>query len=138
MVIAGLDHVAVAGDELAGAVLVEGTGARVERLAARAGDLEPAAPVDGEVERVGGLGQRALDVQVADADGAHAEADLRALRHHVLAAAVGHALGALRLVDQIGEFGAGALERGRVDVGDVVGDDLNVGLLGGHAGRGDG
>jgi hypothetical protein len=42
------------------------------------------------------------------------------------------------LVEQIGELGAGALEAGRVDVGDVVGDDFQIGLLGVHAGGGDG
>ena len=38
----------------------------------------------------------------------------------------------------LSELGTGALERGRVDVGEVVGDDLDVGLLGRHAGGGNG
>ena len=44
----------------------------------------------------------------------------------------------LGLVEQVGEFGARALEAGGVDVGDVVGDDFEIGLLGVHAGGGDG
>ncbi|MNL77018.1 hypothetical protein D3C87_2030910 [compost metagenome] len=77
-------------------------------------------------------------MQVADRRGAHAEAERGAFRDRAVAAAVGHAARALRLVEQIGEFGPGALERRRVDVRDVVRDDLDVELLGAHAGRGDG
>ncbi len=51
---------------------------------------------------------------------------------------VGNALQPLGLVEQVGELGAGPLEACRIDVGDVVGDDFQVQLLGVHAGRGDG
>src|SRR5262249_54382697 len=69
-----VDGVAVAGHQLAGGGFVERAGAGIERLTARADDLKPAAAVDGEIEGVGGLRERPLDVQVADADGADAEA----------------------------------------------------------------
>ena len=69
------------------------------------------------------------------AAGPHAEPDLRALGDRVLAAADRHALQALRLVEQVGELGPRPLERRRVHVGDVVGDDLEIGLLGIHPGR---
>ena len=62
--------------------------------------------VDGEIKRVGGIGERPLDVQVADADGADAKADPRTFRYRVLAAAIGDALGPLGLVEEIGELGA--------------------------------
>ena len=41
------------------------------------------------------------------------------------------------LIDQVLEFGLPALVAGGRHVGDVVGNDLNVGLLGLHAGGGD-
>jgi hypothetical protein len=54
-----------------------------------------------------------------------------------LIGAARHALEPLGLVQQVGEFGPRALEAGGVDVGDVVGDDFQVELLGVHAGGGD-
>ena len=77
-------------------------------------------------------------MQVADGGGAHAEADLGAFGNGLLAAAVGRAGGALGLIEQVRELGPRALEARGVDVGDVVGDHLDVGLLGVHSRRGDG
>ena len=42
------------------------------------------------------------------------------------------------LVEQILEFGPLLLEAGGVHVRQIVGDDFDIGLLGQHAGRGDG
>jgi len=131
-------EIALDGDELAFGIGVEGAGAGVENLAFRPLNLEPALAVDGEVELVGGVGQCALHMQVADGRRLHTEPDLGAFRDGRLAAAHRHTLELLRLVEQIGELGAGALEAGGVDIGDVVGDDFDVHLLGVHARGGDG
>ena len=69
------------------------------------------------------------------ADKPCAEAELGAFRDGLLAGGDGNAVGALDLVEQVGELGARPLEARRVDVGDVVGDDFDIGLLGRHAGR---
>ncbi len=63
---------------------------------------------------------------------------MRALRNLRLAAPHRDALEALRLIEQVGELRPRALEGGGVDVGDVVGDDFDVQLLGVHARRCDG
>ena len=77
-------------------------------------------------------------MQLAHCDRADAEAEPRPFRHRVLAGAIRDALHALDLVEQVGEFGARALEGRRIDVRDVVRDHLDVELLRAHAGRGDG
>ena len=83
----GRDEIAVERDQLPLRVSVEAASARVIGVAVGVRHLEPAAPLDGEVELVAGLGQHALNVQVADRRRLHAEAELRALRHHALVAA---------------------------------------------------
>ncbi len=64
-----------------------------------------------------------------------ANTQLNALRDDAVAAGRAHG-NALGLVHQILEFRALTLEGGRIEVGNVVGDDFDVGLLGSHAGRG--
>ena len=77
-------------------------------------------------------------MDVADGDRFHAETDHGAFRHHAGIGAVRHTLQPFRLVEQIGKLRAGALEAGRVDVRDIVGDDFQIELLGIHAGCRDG
>lgn len=124
--------------QLAGGVGVEGAGAGVERAAIGALDLEPASTGQCHVETVAGAGEFALGVHIAHGRRLDAEADRNALRHQRGIGAVGHALRAVDLVEQVGEFGARPLVAGGVDVGDVVGDDFQICLLGIHAGGGDG
>src|SRR4030095_16718634 len=70
------------------------------------------------------------------AGGAHTRADLDPDRQH------GALVGGLRadaadlFVEQVLELGALLFVAGGAHVGDVVGDDLDVELLGHHAGRG--
>src|SRR5262249_11759586 len=125
-------------DDLPGGVLIEGSGTRIEVLAGRAGDLKPPTAIEREIKLVASVGQRALHMQVAHGGRAHAKTNLRSFRNDLLPAAVRRTRGALRLVEQIGEFRPRPLKAGRVDVGDVVGYHLDVGLLGLHAGRSDG
>ena len=133
----GRHQQAVAGDELALRIGAERAVARIDGVAVGVGDLEPAPPVDGEVEGIAGRGQRALDIDGTDGGGAHAKADLRAFRHGGARPAAGDALQAFVLIDEIGEFGARALEAGGVDVRDIVRDHLDVLFLGAHARRRD-
>ncbi len=128
-----LERIAIGRHDLSIRVRVECTGARVERVAIGSGDLEPAAAVQCEIETVARRGQRALDVQLANGGGAHAEADLRAFWNGRVASPVRHALHSLGFVEQIGELRTRALVAGRVDVRDVVSDRFYVRLLGVHA-----
>ncbi|EGE59948.1 hypothetical protein RHECNPAF_1760034 [Rhizobium etli CNPAF512] len=130
---AGKDLVAVNGDELALVVLVEGAGTGIERGAIGRLDLEEALADQRHVEIVAGLGEFALEMQIAHRRRLNTETDIGAFRDHGLVGAVGHTLGAFGLIEQIRELGAGPLEACRVDVGDVVGDDFQIGLLGIHA-----
>jgi hypothetical protein len=100
--------------------------------------LQPARAIDGDIELVAGIGERALGVEIADGGEPRSQAQLGAFRNGVLAAANGHAMDALDLIQEIGELGPRPLEAGGIDVGDVVGDDLDVQLLGRHARRRDG
>ncbi len=84
------------------------------------------------------LVEPALDVDVAHGRCLHAEADRDAFRHEAVGGARRHALHAVDLIEKVGELGARALEAGGVDVGDIVGDDFEIGLLGIHARGGDG
>ncbi|MHC2776987.1 hypothetical protein ACVIM7_006478 [Bradyrhizobium liaoningense] len=68
--------------------------------------LKPAATVDREVVGVAGLGQRALDVQLADRRRLDAEAEICAFRDRRGAVDVRDALHAVHLVEQIGELRA--------------------------------
>ena len=96
-------------DQLAERIRIEGTGTGIDGFAGRALDLEPALAGQSHVESVAGAGQRALNMNVADGGGADAEADIGAFGDHGLVAAVRRAGQPLRLVQQIGELGAGAL-----------------------------
>ena len=62
--IGGVTVIAVDGDDLAIGVGAERAGARVNGFAGRGRDLIPAASVDRQIERVAGIGQRALDVEL--------------------------------------------------------------------------
>ncbi|MNY00940.1 hypothetical protein D3C86_1334510 [compost metagenome] len=70
--------------------------------------------------------------------GLHAETDIGTFGHDRLIGAVRHTLHALGLVEKIGELRTRALVAGGVDVGDVVGNDFQIGLLGVHTGGSDG
>src|SRR6185312_1439472 len=91
--------------------------------------------VDRDVERVAGLLQVALREDPLGRHRPHAGADLQARRQVGLLRRVGARL-AQRLVEEILEHRARALEAGRVDVGEVVGDDVDLRLLRVEAGLG--
>ena len=135
---ARLDHQTVLGHELA-------LGA--EREIARAGigvgavgllDAEEARALDGDVVGIAGGLEVALGGDAIDGGGAHAGAQLDAVGR------IGALVGGLRaggldvLIEQVGEFGPLLLEGGGVHVRQIVGDHFDIGLLGQHAGRGDG
>ena len=80
-VIAGSTVIAVERDELAVRIGVECAVARVEGVAVGADHLEPAPPVERQIEAVSRLRQRALLMQIADGRRAHAKADLGAFRN---------------------------------------------------------
>src|SRR3546814_4850500 len=71
----------------------------------------------------------------ATSAGTHADDDLDARRHERLGIRGRRARTTQVLVQQILELGALALECRRAHVGDVVRDDLDIELLGHHAGR---
>src|SRR5690606_17853581 len=67
----------------------------------------------------------------------YAEADLRTLRHDVFAATRRRTSRPLRLIEEDRELRPRPFESGRIDVGDIIGDDFDIELLGTHAGRSD-
>ena len=135
MVMPGCTTLPCDGDDAALRVHLERAVAGVGEGAVRHRHLEEAFAADGDVEIGAGRRQRALRHQARRADGLDAAAEIDADRQDV---ALRRGLGADAahvLVEQILEFGALALVAGRAHVGDVVGDDLDVELLGHHSGR---
>src|SRR5690606_7180064 len=103
--------------------------------AVREVDHEIALAADGEVEVLFGGRDIALTHDAGGGRNAHARADLDADRN-LCAGFRGRGPGAaVGLVEQVLELGALALEAGGAHVGDVVGDDFDIALLRGHAGR---
>ena len=131
-----LERIALGGHDLALAVQVKRAGARVAGLAAGQRDLEEAGAFDREVERAAASLRRLPVLKLrAVATARDAEAGFEADRR----------FGLLRrrrarrldlLVDQVLELDAALLEAGRVDVGQVVRDVVDVGLLRVHAAGG--
>ena len=133
---AGLQHVAVAGDDLAGGVELERAVAGVAGAAVGQLDLEEAVALDRDVEVVAGLLQVALAEVARRRRHARAQADLQPGRQLRLVAA-GRAGLAQVLVHQVLEDHAAALVAVGADVGQVVGDGVQLELLAFHAGLGD-
>ncbi len=131
---AGLNDVALGVDDAALRVLLERAVARIAESAVRHLDLEPAVALNGDVERIAGLLQRALRHQARRADGLNAGAELDADRQDV-ALVGGLRADALHvLIEQVLKLGALALEAGGRHVGDIAGDDLDLKVHGRHAG----
>lgn len=95
--------------------------------------LEKAVALNCHVQRVAGILEIALGKELVHGCRPHAHADLDAHRQTVVA--VGNGTGDLHgLVHQVFELGPAFFEARGVDVGQVVGNDVNVELLGHHAG----
>ncbi len=93
---------------------------------------------DGDIVAIVGLGQRALGADTINAASAHARADLNAGWRTRLLTAGGGAGTRDLLVKQILKLRPLPLVSGRVHIGDVVRDDIDIGLLREHAGGSDG
>ncbi len=128
-------RVAVGGDDLALAVLLEGAVAGVGGGAVGQLDLEEALALDGDVQRVAGLRQVALGEDALGRHRAHAGAELQAGGNLRLRRAGGAGL-AQGLVEQVLEHRPRPLEAVGADVGEVVRGDVELGLLGIEAGSG--
>src|SRR3712207_6676698 len=122
-------HEALGGDDHALRRQAEGAVAGVGGLAGRELHLEVAVAADGEVEAVLGLLQVALLGDAVDRRRLHAEPDLRPRGQDRAVVRALRADAAEVLVEQVLELGPPALVAGGVQVGDVVRDDLDVGLL---------
>src|SRR5213080_469929 len=115
-------------------VELEGTRAREGGGAVGQRHLEEARPLHGQIERVAGLRVVALHVDALDGRRPRPEPHLDAGRR--LRVVRGRrSRRADRLVEQVLEVGPALLEARRVHVGQVVGDDVDVQLLGLHARR---
>ena len=90
-----------------------------------------------EIERIVGRGQVPLRVDAIDARQLHTETDLNSGRHNLAVLRGCGADAAHVLIQQILKLRAPAQETGRVHVSEVVGDHLDVPLLGEHSGRRD-
>jgi hypothetical protein len=133
---ARLQHVTGRRDQLPGVVDLERTVAGVGRAAVGHGDLEEALAVDGQVEVAAALLQRALREVARGGGHARTQAHLQARGQQVLAGAGGSGLAQV-LVHQVLEHHAAALEPVGSDVGEVVRNGVQLGLLAFHAGLGD-
>ena len=129
---AGLDDVAVVGDQLAGRADLERAVAGVAGGAVGHLDLEQAVAADRDVERVRALLQVALAEVARGGDGTGAEADLQAGRQRRLLAAGGAGLAQV-LVHQVLEHRVRTLVAVRRHVGEVVRDGVQLRLLGLHS-----
>ena len=130
-----LHRIALRVDDAALRVHLERAVAGIGVGAVRHLDLEEAFAADRDVEIVAGRRQRALRHQPRRADGLDAAADVDADGQD------GALVGGLRadpahmVIDQVLERRALLLEAGGAQVGDVVGDHLDVEFLGRHPGR---
>ena len=123
-----LHWVAAGGHQLTGLIGLEGAVAGIRRRAVRHQDLEKAQAVNRHIFRVVGLDRIALRV---DAFGSHypdTRADLQTGRHAGLVRGLTAALAQV-LVEQVFKHGAAAFEAGSANVGEVVGDHVELGLL---------
>src|SRR5690606_36309057 len=100
-------------------------------------DLEPAMPVKPQIEPVVCVRQGALHMQGPECSRTHAKADLSTFGYDVLTAACRRTSCPLGLIEKVRELRPRPFESGRIDVGDVIGDDFDIELLGTHAGRSD-
>ena len=125
------------GDDLAIAVDLEGAVAAVGGVAGGQGDLEEALALDGQVEGVAGGLQVALFVDARDTRQLDAVARLDPRRHDAVGGRGGEAATVKILDQKVAEFRLSPLEPRGVQVGEVVGDDLDGHLLGEHARRRD-
>ena len=110
-------------------------GAGVGQLARRPADLKEAVALNHDVERVIGRREVALGEDDLVGGGARAEAKLQARRHGGLLAGGGAGLHHV-LVEQVLKLRAPHLVAGGIGVGEVVGDVIDVELLGRHAAGG--
>ncbi|MNP09396.1 hypothetical protein D3C76_1015030 [compost metagenome] len=115
---------------------MEGAVTGVRHGAVRLQDLEEATAVDRHVQRVLGGLQAAGDEALLGADNAHTGTDLQARRQLAVLGRLRTRL-TLDLVEQVCELGTVTLEAGGGNVGQVVGNDRQVGVLGGQAGFSD-
>ena len=126
-----LQNIAVARDD--GAVLIELEGARtgVHQLAVDI-DLEEAVAFNGHVQRVPRILEIALREELVHGGGAHAHTDLNT--HGQRRVPFGNGAGDLHgLIHEVFKFGAALFEARGIHVGQVVGNDVDIELLGGHA-----
>jgi hypothetical protein len=131
-----LQHVAAGRDQLAVGIGLQSAVAGVGLGTVRGQHLEVTRAVDHHVFRVAGLLGITLGVDALGGDGAHAGADLQAGRQLRLLRGLGAGLAHV-LVQQVLEHGTRLLEAVGADVGEVVRDDVEVGLLRFEAGLGD-
>ena len=129
---------AIGGDEFALIRNLERSGTGVGHVAIGHQDLEIALALDGDIVTIVGLGQRALRADPIDPAGADTSADLDA-RGRSRFLPIGSRAGARDLlIEQVLKFRPLSFVGGGVHIGDVVRDDIDIGLLREHAGRGDG
>jgi len=121
--------------DLAGRIRAEGTRPRIEGPALGTCDLKPSAPCQRKIEWVSCIRQGALNVKITNRSGADSETKLRALWNRIVLTPARYPLQTLGLIDQVRELRARPLERRCVDIGNVVGNDLNIQVLRGHPGR---
>jgi hypothetical protein len=127
--------VAVGGDDLAAGVELEGPVTRIGGAAVGQLDLEEALALDGHVQVVAGLLQVALAEVARRRRHARAQAHLQPGGQLGLVAA-GRADLAQAVVHQVLEDHAAALEAAGADVGQIVGDGVQLELLALHAALG--
>ena len=127
-----LDGISVGGDHVAVLVQVESAGARIGDVAGGAADLEETAALDDHVERIAGGGEIALREDDLVRGSARAQSKLQAGGNHGLLSGGGAGLENI-LIHEVLELRAAHLVAGGVGVGQVVGDVIDVHLLGVHA-----
>ena len=131
------DGIAIVGNDLTIGIELKRTVARVRPGTVRQIDGKQALALDGKIERVVGRGQVALAGNAIDGSQPGAQADLHAGGNDGARFGRGRSDPAQVIVEEVLKLGPAPLERGRVHVGEVVRDHLDVLLLGEHSRRGD-
>ena len=130
-----LKRIPIGGHHITLRILVKSAAARVGGLARRQQHLEKSLPFDGQIERVAGRTQVALQLNDLGRRRTRAQSNLQTRGHRGLLRG-GRARHHHALVDQVLELHAAALKASRAGVGQIVGDGVQIRLLRLHPGGG--
>ena len=97
-------------------------------------NLKITAPLNSQIQRIVGVGQTGTAGNPINCRGTHAQTELNAGRNHCLRSRRRRSRTNDILIQQVVKFGPALGISRRVHIGNIVGNNVNVRLLGQHAG----